>query len=188
VEEGQRITQPLRELSTPLLDLSGPAPWAAVQSAFDPFFPKGGRLYYFKSRYLKNLDGSTIDALYDRAVNPPAPFVLIVLWHFGGAMRRANGSGTAFMGRDAPYLFSVDAIWDDPSQNDEVIAYSREFLAAMEPYSPGGLYVNFAGFGEEGEKLVRDAYGTHYDRLVTLKNQYDPTNLFRLNQNIKPTV
>ncbi len=92
------------------------------------------------------------------------------------------------MGREAPFLFSVDAIWDDPAQNDEVVAYSREYLAEMEPYAADGLYVNFAGLGEEGEKLVKEAYGANYQRLVALKNKYDPTNLFRLNQNIKPTV
>lgn len=188
LEEGERIIQPLRELGKPLVDMSGPAPWTVVQAAFDPFFPKGERHYYFKSRYLKNLDEDTIDALLPRAINPPAPFVLTAIWHYGGAMQRVNNTETAFMGREAPFLFSVDAIWDDPAQTDEVVAYSREYLAEMEPYSPGGLYVNFAGLGEEGEDLVKDAYGANYARLVALKNKVDPTNLFRLNQNIKPTV
>ena len=71
----------------------------------------------------------------------------------------------------------MDAVWDDPSQNDEVIAYSRRYLAEMEPYSPGGLYVNFAGMREEGENLVKDAYGVNYARLVALKSKYDPTKL-----------
>lgn len=188
LEEGARIIQPLRELGTPLLDMSGPLPYAAVQAAFDPFFPKGQRQYYFKSRYLKSLDSATIAALLPRAINPPAPSVLIALWHYGGAMQRVTSTETAFMGREASFLFSVDAVWDDPAQTDEVLAYSRAFLAEMEPYSTGGLYVNFAGLGEEGEKLVKDAYGANYQRLVALKNKYDPTNLFRLNQNIKPTA
>lgn len=188
VEEGQRITQPLRELGTPMLDLSGPTPWTAVQSAFDPFFPKGQRQYYFKSRYLKDLEDETIDALLPRAINPPAPSVLIVIWHYGGAMQRVGNTETAFMGREAPFLLSVDAIWDAPGITEDVLAYSREYLAEMAPFSPGGLYVNFAGLGEEGENLVKDAYGTNYKRLVALKNKYDPTNLFRLNQNIKPSV
>jgi FAD/FMN-containing dehydrogenase len=85
-------------------------------------------------------------------------------------------------------LFSVDAIWDDPADTDKVLTYSRAFLAEMEPYSPGGLYLNFAGLGEEGESLVKDGYGENYKRLVALKNQYDPGNMFRLNQNIKPTA
>lgn len=188
VEEGLQFIQPLRELGTPLLDLSGALPWVGIQQALDPFFPKGQRYYYFKSRNLSNLADETIDALLPRAINPPSPFVLIVLWHYGGAMRRVAASKTAFMGRDAAYLFSVDGIWDDPADSEAVIAYARAFLAEMEAYSPGGLYINFAGLGEEGESLVRDAYGSHYDRLVALKNKYDPGNLFRLNQNIKPSV
>ena len=187
-EEGKRIIQPLRELGTPLVDLSGPIPWTVVQSAFDPFFPKGEQLYYFKSRYLSNLNEETIEAITPRASNPPQPMVLVVIWHYGGAMSRVGANETAFTGRDAPYLFSVDAIWNNPQDTEEVVTYSRDFLAAMEPYSPGGLYVNFAGLGEEGDALVRSAYGANYERLVALKNKYDPTNLFRLNQNIKPTV
>lgn len=188
VKEGEQVIQPLRELGTPLLDMSGPAPWTDVQSAFDPFFPKGQRYYYFKSRYLKNLDESTIDALLPRAINPPVPSVLIAIWHYGGAMQRVDNTKTAFMGREAPFLFSVDAIWDDPKETEDVVAYSQAYLAEMDPFSSEGSYVNFAGLGEEGEALVRAAYGVNYDRLVALKNKYDPTNLFRLNQNIKPTV
>jgi FAD/FMN-containing dehydrogenase len=188
LEEGAKVIQPLRELGTPMIDMSGPTPWTVVQNAFDGFFPKGQRQYYFKSRYLNGLGGDAIDALLPKAINPPAPSVLIVLWHYGGAMQRVDSGATAFMGRDASFLFSVDSVWDDPAQNDEVVAWSREYLAEMEAYSPGGLYVNFAGLGEEGEALVRAAYGANYERLVALKNKYDPTNLFHLNQNIKPTV
>jgi FAD/FMN-containing dehydrogenase len=122
------------------------------------------------------------------ASNPPAPMVLIAIWHCGGAMSRINDEATAFTGRNAPLLFSVDAIWNDPKDTETVVAYSRNFLEVMEPYSAGGLYINFAGFGEEGEALVKSAYGDKYEKLVALKNKYDPTNLFRLNQNIKPTV
>ena len=101
-------------------------------------------------------------------------------------MQRVKDTQTAFMGRQAGCLLSIDGVWDDPTDGDKVIAYARSFLSEMEPYAYGGLYVNFAGFGEEGDELVKDAYGSHYARLVALKNKYDPTNLFRLNQNIKP--
>ncbi|MGK2864945.1 MAG: FAD-binding oxidoreductase [Chitinophagaceae bacterium] len=187
VEDGERITRPLRELATPLLDLSGPIPWTAVQSAFDPFFPKKVQLYYFKSLYLNNLNSETIDTMLPLASNPPAPMVLIAIWHYGGAMSRIGEDKTAFTGRDAPFLFSVDAIWNNPKDTQKVVAYSRNFLKEMEPYSTGGMYVNFAGLGEEGEALVKSAYGANYEKLVALKNKYDPTNLFRLNQNIKPS-
>ncbi|HML22442.1 MAG TPA: FAD-binding oxidoreductase [Aggregatilinea sp.] len=188
LEEGERITRPLREMGTPFLDLSGHLPWTSIQQGFDQFFPARQRQYYFKSRYLKRLDDDTIDALIPRGANPPSPSILIVIWHNGGAMRRASAETTAFMGRNENYLFSVDAIWDDPAETEDVLAYSRAYLAEMEPYSTGGLYVNFAGLGEEGEQLVKDAYGAHYNRLVALKTRYDPANLFRLNQNIKPAL
>ncbi|HNB50964.1 MAG TPA: BBE domain-containing protein, partial [Anaerolineales bacterium] len=189
VEEGMVLTQTLEhKLGTPMVNLSGPIPWVIFQQAFDAFLPKGQRMYYFKSRLLKTLDNATLEAVASRAANPPSPFVLVVLWTFSGAMQRVSNDATAFMGRDAACLLSVDGIWDDPADSEQVIAYARRFLAEMEPYSPGGLYVNFAGFGEEGESLVKAAYGAHYERLVALKNKYDPTNLFRLNQNIKPSV
>ncbi|HET9278832.1 MAG TPA: FAD-binding oxidoreductase [Flavitalea sp.] len=188
IEDGERITKPLRELATPLIDLSGPIPWTALQSAFDGFFPKKVQLYYFKSRYLNDLNKEAIDTMIPLASNPPAPMVLIAIWHCGGAMRRISDEATAFTGRNAPLLFSVDAIWNDPKDTETVVAYSRNFLDVMEPYSAGGLYINFAGLGEEGEALVKSAYGDKYEKLVALKNKYDPTNLFRLNQNIKPTV
>lgn len=188
LEKGEQIIQPLRNLGKPLLDLSGPIPWATLQSAFDGFFPKKIQLYYFKSRYLTQLDEATIHAIVPKASNPPAPMVLIAIWNLGGAMSRVGDSETAFTGRKSSFLFSVDAIWNDPRDTKQVVDYSREFLASLEPYSPGGLYVNFAGLGEEGEALVKSAYGANYEKLVALKNKYDPTNLFRLNQNIKPTI
>jgi len=189
VEDGERLNQALfKELGEPMVDLSAPVPWTHVQQAFDPFFPKGQRLYYFKSRLLEDLDDETLEAVIERATQPPSPFILVVLWTYMGAMQRVSKEETAFMGREAACLLSVDCVWDNPADNDEVLAYARQFLAEMEPYSPGGLYVNFAGFGEEGEDLVKDAYGSHYARLVALKNKYDPNNLFRLNQNIKPSV
>ena len=187
LEEGLKVIQPLRELGTPLLDMSGPTPWSGVQTGFDGFFPTGGRYYYFKSSYLQAMDEETIDALLPNATNPPVPPILLALWHYGGKMQRVGDTDTPFMGRKAPFLFSIDCIWDDVNDSDKVVNYARNFLKEMEPYSGNGLYVNFAGLGEEGNELVRAAYGDNYDRLVKLKNKYDPTNQFRLNQNIKPT-
>ena len=136
LEEGERVIQPLRELGTPMVDMSGPLPWTAVQSAFDPFFPKGQRQYYFKSRYLKSLDENTIDALLPRAINPPAPFVLIAIWHYGGAMQRVGSSETAFMGREAPFLLNVDAMTRHRTMRGWP---THEALAKMESYAADGL-------------------------------------------------
>ncbi len=166
--------------------MSTPLPWTVLQTMFDPFFPKGQQLYYFKSTYLDIFNDKTFDTIIKKASNPPQPMILIALWHLGGAMSRVDDEETAFKGRKSPLLLSVDASWDDPQANNEVINYARGLLNDLKPFSPGGLYVNFAGLGEEGEDLVKAAYGENYKRLAKLKAKYDPENLFHLNQNIKP--
>jgi hypothetical protein len=160
--------------------------YATAQTLFDQFLPKAKRLYYFKSTDLARLDDKVIDALIACAKERPAPSVLLAIWHYGGAMRQVAPTQSAFGSRRTPYLFSVDAIWDDRTQSESIIAWSRDQITAMKPYSSGGLYVNFSGFGEEGEQLVRAIYGENYERLARLKERYDPTNLFHLNQNITP--
>ena len=186
VEEGKKVLEPLRNISKPLVDLSGPIPWTALQKMFDPFFPKAIQHYYFKSTYLDNLNNETVDAIIPKAINPPQPMILIAIWHIGGAMSKIDDSEIAFTGRKSNYLFSIDCIWDDPHADEEVISYTRGFLKELEAFSAGGAYVNFPGFGEEGEQLVKSAYGDSYEKLVKIKRKYDPENFFHLNQNIKP--
>jgi len=186
--EGEPMLQPLRELAEPVLDLSGQMPYAVMQSAFDPFFPKGW-LYYWKSRYLDRLDAETIQAITHYASTRPSPMSLLALWHVGGgAASRVPADATAFGRRDAPYLVSFDTTWIDPADTDQNIAWTRAAWADMERYGPGSLYLNFAGFGEEKEALVRAGYGANYDRLATIKATWDPGNLFHMNQNIKPAA
>jgi FAD/FMN-containing dehydrogenase len=184
--EGEQVLQPLRELATPLLDLSGTMPYATLQSAFDPFFPKGW-LYYWKSLYLDRLDEEVVPAIVRYAAERPTPNALMALWNLGGgAARRVGAEATAFGSREAPYLLSFDTTWTDPADTERNIAWTRTAWADMRRFGGGGLYLNFAGFGEEKEALVRASYGPNYERLATLKAQYDPHNLFRMNQNIQP--
>jgi FAD/FMN-containing dehydrogenase len=186
-EEGARILQPLRELATPVLDLSGPAPYTALQASFDPFFPKG-RFYYWKSTNVHELSDACIDTIVAAAASRPSHMSDIPAWHLGGAMARVAADATAYGRRDAPYLVTAEATWTESTQNEQNISWARELVAAMRPFSRGGLYLNFAGFGEEKEAMLRDAYGKNYERLVTLKTQYDPDNLFRMNLNIPPAA
>jgi len=185
VEEGEPVVQPLRELAEPLVDLSGPWPWLGLQSGFDALYPKGA-FYYWKSRAFADLPDEAIDDIADWGSRRPSPQSDIVIWHNGGAMSEVGESATAYGGRDAPFLVTGEASWDDPSLTDDAIAWGRDFWAAMGRHSTGGLYLNFPGLGEEKEALVRAGYGVNYDRLAELKTKYDPENLFRMNLNIAP--
>ena len=186
-EDGARIMQPLREFATPLLDLSGPIPYTALQSSFDPFFPKG-HFYYWKSTNVHDLSDACIDTIVAAAAERPSHLSDIPIWHLGGAMSRVAPDATGYGRRDAPYLVTAEATWTDAAQNDPNIHWARNLVTAMRPFSRGGSYLNFPGFGEEKEAMLRDAYGENYDRLAALKARYDPDNLFRMNLNIRPTA
>lgn len=189
VEEGRRVLQPLRELAEPLLDLSVAAPYTQVQTMFDPFFPEGELCHYWKSINLDRLDDEIIEAVVTIAEDRPDPRILIPIWHQGGKMGRVDATETAYGDRSMEYMLSLDSTWKDPADTEEIVAWTRERWADMHRFSDGSLYLNFPSFGEEGEELVRSAAGrANFDRLVTLKDEYDAENLFRLNQNIAPTV
>jgi len=183
IEDGEPVVQPLRELGEPLIDLSGPWPWLGLQSGFDALFPKGG-FYYWKSRALAGLTDDAIDVIADFGSHRPNPLTDIIVWHLGGAMSRVAEGDTAYGGRDAAFLVTGEASWDDPALTDDAIGWGRAFWDAIGPHSTGGLYLNFAGLAEEKDALVRAGYGSNYDRLAELKAKYDPTNLFRMNLNI----
>lgn len=185
-EKGAQILQPIRELDTPVLDLSGVEPFTVLQKSFDPFFTKPGTHYYWKSLHLNSLGDEVIDDIASRAVDRPSPRSTVDLWHFGGAMSRVRPEATAFGRRDAPFMLGLSSGWENPADSAKNIAWTRDFWSKMQRHSDGGLYLNFPGLGEEGEQLVRRAYGGNYERLVDVKTKYDPLNLFRVNQNIKP--
>ena len=185
-QEGERLLQPLRELAEPVLDLSGPAPYTEVQTFYDPLFPRVKRQYYWKSLSLDRLNNEVMSSVIAYARNRPTPDTLMVIWHQGGAMSRVPASATAFGDRSAPYLLSLDTTWEDPAESEANIAWTRAAWKDMHRFSSGSLYLNFPGLGEDNDSLVMAAYGANYNRLVELKTKYDPTNLFNLNQNIKP--
>lgn len=183
-DEGERVLQPLRQLAMPVLDLSAQMPFRMVQQSFDPYFPRGAHLYYNKSTDLKSLDDDVLDALISRVQTNPTPLSIFVLWLYGGAMSRVSANTTPFRGRDVPMLYSIDLVWDDPADSERHIQWARDYIKALQPYSAGGLYTNFASDPE----AAAAAFGANHQRLVDLKNKYDPQNFFRMNQNIKPTV
>ena len=187
VEEGERVLRPLRELGGPIADLSARMPYTEAQAVLDEDYPNGWH-YYWKSVNLDGLGDEVIERLADHAGAAPSEHSTIDVWYQGGAMARVGTSESAFGDRSSPILLGIEANWEDPQEDEANLAWVRSCFSDMRRFSDGGMYLNFPGFLEEGEQLLRDVYGENYERLVALKNKYDPTNLFRLNQNIKPTA
>jgi FAD/FMN-containing dehydrogenase len=187
-EKGQEVLQPLRELGTPLLDLGAEMPFRMFQAVFDAFFPKGQLASYWKSIYLNELTGDLIDLIVEHAMGRPSPLTLVHVPMLGGAMSRVDAAATAFGDRSAPFMLSVDGNWVDPADNADNVAWVREAISQVEKFSvAGGTYLNFSGPEQTGAaELVRVAYGENLQRLAEVKKNYDPDNLFRLNNNIAP--
>lgn len=186
VEEGERVLQPLRELGEPIADLSEPMSYVEVQKILDEDYPEGWR-YYWKSVNVSRLDDEVIEHLMAHAEAAPSHHSTIDVWYQGGAMNRVGAEETAFGDRSALYLLGIEGNWEEPDEDEANVAWVRECVADMRRFSDGGIYLNFPGFLEEGQEMMRDAYGENYERLVALKNEHDPTNFFRMNQNIRPT-
>ncbi len=187
VDEGLRILQPLREWSTPLIDFSDVMQYVDVQTLWDADYPAGKR-YYWKSIYVNYLSDAVIDSLLSAAADCPSPHSNIDIWPMGGAVGRIAANASAFGRRDLPYMIGIEANWEAPGEDAPNIAWTRALWADLHRFSSGGVYLNFPGLGEEGDALVRAGYGENYARLAALKRTYDPTNLFRMNQNIRPAA
>ena len=186
-EDGQRVLQPLREFGTPLFDGIGVKPYITHQKSLDPGQPHGHR-YYWKSEYAHEISDNAIETLIAYAANMTSPSSRLAVFHLGGAIRQYDEQAMAVSHRDAEYVFGINNGWANALDDEKEIQWTNDLWTAIRPFSTGGVYVNFLS-ADEGQERVRAAYGPEkYDRLVKLKNQYDPNNLFRLNQNIKPII
>jgi FAD/FMN-containing dehydrogenase len=186
-DDGMRVMQPLRELGTPLADISQPMPFSAVQTAFDPFFPMGRLQSYWKAQNLNELPDAAIDVIASRAAQRPAPVTLVATFQMGGAINRVAATETAYGERSARWMSSVDGNWENRADNEANIAWVRESFRQISPYSSGTTYTNFTGQADESATALADTgYGGNMARLRLIKAQYDPDNFFRLNANIAP--
>ncbi|HEY3049950.1 MAG TPA: FAD-binding oxidoreductase, partial [Polaromonas sp.] len=183
VDEGMRLIAPLRGFGQPLGEHIGPTPYTAWQQVFDPLLTPGARNYW-KSHNFTTLNADAIAVMARYAAELPSPECDIFLGLIGGQASRAAPDATAYPNRDTLYAMNVHARWSEPAEDAKCIAWSREFLASAAPYASGSVYVNFLT-QDEGDRIAA-AYGPNYQRLVQVKNKYDPANLFRQNQNIKP--
>lgn len=187
VDEGMRAMQPLRELGTPLADISQPMPFTVVQTAFDAFFPMGKLQSYWKAQHLPTLPDEAIAVIANRANQRPSPLTLVATFQMGGAINRVSPTETAYSERSALWMSSIDGNWESPSDNAANIAWVRESFRQISPYSNGVTYTSFTGQADETVgALAAHAYGTNMERLQRVKAAYDPDNFFRLNPNIVP--
>jgi hypothetical protein len=185
-EEGERAVRPIRELAEPLLDLSMRKPYLEKQAQLDAFLPRGGH-YYWKSLYMDGLDEDVAAKIAGRAQERQSPGTIVILRHLGGAIREVPADATAFADRDAEFLLSVDSCWTDSADSEANIAYTRDFYDDIVAHTGSRTYFNFASdLLSDGEDVLRASYGPNYERLVDVKTKYDPANLFRVNQNIRP--
>lgn len=184
IEEGERIIQPLRKFGPPEVDLVGQKTYVAMQSILDAANPPGWQNYW-KSEYLKGFNDEAIDTLVEYAAKRPSPMSKILIGHLAGDVNRVSNDETPYSHRDAPFIINIVSMWSDTTKNEENIKWAKDLWNAVQPFAIGGVYVNF--LMNEGADRVMAAYGKEkYERLVALKNKYDPTNFFSLNQNIKP--
>jgi FAD/FMN-containing dehydrogenase len=188
-DEGERLLQPLREQGELVTDFSGQMSYCEVQKLFDEIIPFGQHRCYWKCHYLADLPDSMIDQALENAAEAPSDNTLSSLWNFGGATAAVPAEATALGDRSIGWMYSIDSIWNEADQDEANITWTRKVWELTRKYSQEGrLYLNFAGHGEDGVALVKDAYGKNYARLAAIKAKYDPSNLFRFNQNICPAA
>jgi hypothetical protein len=184
VDAGDEATRPFRELGPVITDLFSPHPYVGMQQALDALFPRGLH-NYFRSAYFDDLDDATVAALLSSYTSVPNELTELHVHHLGGAMERVPADATAFAIRDRPFLLNAVARASDPGGFDQAVEWARRATGGLG--ADAAAYVNFTG--EATEDRVRASYPPDtYVRLAAVKDRYDPENLFRLNQNIRPTI
>lgn len=185
VEDGMRAIEPLRKFGQPHGEHVGPVPYSAWQKAFDPLLTPGARNYWKSHNFSKLSDGA-LNSVIEYAGKLPDPQCEIFIGLLGGQASRVAPDATAYANRDTKFIMNVHGRWEDPKNDEKCISWAREFFKSSAPYATGSVYVNF--MTQEEVDRVSAAYGPNYSRLAKLKSKYDPENLFRLNQNVKPAA
>lgn len=182
VKQAEAAVKPFRDLG-PVADQVSEMPYPALQSMLDDGFPSGLHVYW-RSDFLKGLPDEALDMLVDRFSAITSPLSALLIEQFGGAVARVPADETAFAQRDALFNLAIISRWADPATATTHIDWAKKTSDVARPFASGGVYVNY--LGAEGADRVRAAYGAKYDRLVAVKQKYDPKNLFSVNQNIQP--
>jgi FAD/FMN-containing dehydrogenase len=183
IREGEKATKALRALGKPIVDVISPHPFTGWQAAFDPLLTPGARNYW-KSHDFPDLPDEAIKVILDGVRTLPSPECEVFIAHVGGAMARVPANATAWPNRDAHFIMNVHTRWRDKAQDSACVAWARQLFESVAPFASGSVYVNF--MPDDEKDRVENAYGTNYRRLAEIKRRYDPDNLFRMNQNIRP--
>jgi FAD/FMN-containing dehydrogenase len=181
-DEGRAALQPFRDIGDPVVDAVGPHPYAGWQRAFDGLAPAGNRNYWKSHNFVEMTDGM-IETFVEFGETIPSGRTEIACAQLGGAVNDRPVDATAYPHRDAAFVMNLHTQWEDPARDEECIAWARDMHEAMAPHATGGVYANFV---PEDVGEPRAAYRENYDRLVEVKNTWDPENLFRLNHNVEP--
>jgi len=183
LEKAEEVFKPIRSVKIPAVDFVGPIPMPALQTMFDGLYPPGLQMYW-KGDFYNELSDEAIDLHIKHASLLPSMHSTVHLYPVNGVAGKVNKNDTAWNYRDANWSGVILACDPDPANNDNIISWARAYWNALHPYSAGGAYINFTM--DEGEEQVKANYGDNYKKLVEVKTKYDPDNLFRVNQNIKP--
>jgi len=182
--EGERVLKPLRDFGAPLMDAIQPMPFPQMQSLLDDAFPSGNQNYW-KSAFLSKLTDDAIATIVDHANRATSPLTGIAVEYYGGAASRVGAADTAFAHRAAEYDIGILTQWVDPAESSRHIEWTRSLASALEPFASGAYLLNF--LGEDADRTtIQAAFGANYERLRAVKKKYDPTNFFRVNQNVEP--
>jgi FAD/FMN-containing dehydrogenase len=184
-ENAEAAFEPIRSFSPPLMDFAGPIPFPVLQGLFDALYPAGLQ-WYWKADFFRELSDKSVDLHVKYAERLPTPHSTMHLYPINGAARRVAKGDTAFSFRDASFAEVIVGVDPDPANNQRVTQWAKDYWLALHPFSAGGGYINM--MMDEGEDGVKAAYRENYARLAQVKRKYDPGNLFRVNQNIKPAA
>jgi FAD/FMN-containing dehydrogenase len=186
MELAEETFKPIREQFPPALDFVGPLPHPALQSMFDALYAPGLQ-WYWKADFVNELSDEAIDRYIQHGSRLPTMQSTMHLYPVNGAAHRVGKHDTAWSYREATWSEVIVGVDPDPANKNLIVNWARQYWEDVHPYSAGGAYVNFM-MEEEGQERVKASYRDNYERLAAIKRTYDPTNFFRVNQNIKPAI